>query len=57
MIKEQISKREIFYFISALLGVFIVLEIIWPNIILVYFNLNWLLVVWLIVGLSILVKK
>jgi hypothetical protein len=46
-----IIRREIFYFFSVLLLVFIILEIIWPNIILAYFNLNWLLIPWLIFGL------
>ena len=57
MTKGQVIKREIFYFISVLLGVFIILEIIWPNIILSYFNLNWLIALWLIAGLYTLIKK
>ncbi|MFA5109150.1 MAG: hypothetical protein WC458_01215 [Patescibacteria group bacterium] len=48
---RSVIGREIFYFFSVLLLVFIILEIIWPNIILVYFNLNWLLIPWLIFGL------
>lgn len=49
--KIPIIIREIFYFFSILLAVFIILEIIWPNIILAYFNLNYLLVLWLIFGI------
>jgi len=57
MMKEVIIKREIFYFISVLLGVFILLEMVFPNIILAYFNLNWLFVLWLAFGLFILIKQ
>jgi hypothetical protein len=53
----KIIKQEIFYFLSILLAAFIVLEVIWPNIILVYLNLNWLLVLWLISGITLLIKK
>ncbi|MFA5754567.1 MAG: hypothetical protein WC905_04470 [Patescibacteria group bacterium] len=48
---------EIFYFCGTALVVFIGLEIIWPNIILVYFNLNILLIFWLASGLLLLFKK
>jgi hypothetical protein len=53
----QEINREIFYFLAFLLGIFICLEIIWPNIILAYFNLNYLLVLWLAAGLILLIKK
>ncbi len=49
--------REIFYFLTALGLVFIALEIIWPNIVLAYFNLNYLLLLWLIFGLVMLFRK
>jgi len=49
--------RGIFYWLSAMLGVFIVMEIIWPNIILAYFNLNWLVLGVLVFGLASLIKK
>ena len=57
MTKGQIVNREIFYFLSFLLGIFIILEIIWPNIVIIYFNLNWLLILWLVAGLFRLIKK
>jgi hypothetical protein len=53
----SIIKREIFYFFSAAIAVFVGLEIIWPSIILAYFNLNYLLVLWLISGLILIIKK
>lgn len=57
MTTKQVVTREIFYFISVLAGLAIILEIIWPNIILAYFNLNWLFTLWLISGLSLFIKK
>jgi len=52
-----IISREIFYFSSVLLLAFIILEIIWPNIILSYFNLNYLLVFAAVTGSVCLIKK
>lgn len=57
MTTKQVVTREIFYFISVLAGLAIILEILWPNIILAYFNLNWLFTLWLISGLSLFIKK
>lgn len=53
----QLIIREIFYFFSCLILVFIILEMIWPNIILAYLNLNYLLILWLISGTLYLLKK
>jgi hypothetical protein len=49
--------REVFYFLSALLALFVVLEIISPNIILAYFNLNYLFILWLADGWLLLSKS
>ncbi|MCX6794481.1 MAG: hypothetical protein NTY31_00555 [Candidatus Falkowbacteria bacterium] len=57
MSKKGLIIQELFYFFTALLGVFIILEIIWPNIILAYFNLNYLIILWFIVGLIALTKN
>jgi hypothetical protein len=57
MDRGQLVIRELFYFFSVLTGVFVFLEIIWPNIILAYFNLNYLVIFWLITGLAMLVRK
>jgi hypothetical protein len=43
--------KESFYFLTACLLVAFVMESIFPNIILAYFNLNYLVLVWLIFGL------
>lgn len=48
---------EIFYFFSLALIIMIILEIIFPRIILVYFNLNYLLIFWLISGFILLIKR
>jgi hypothetical protein len=52
-----IISEEVFYWLSAALTLFIAMEIIWPNIILAYFNLNWLLALWSISAVVLLIKK
>ncbi|MFA7087986.1 MAG: hypothetical protein WC146_01445 [Patescibacteria group bacterium] len=49
--------RELFHFFTASLLVFILLEIFWPNIILAYFNLNYLVIFCVLAGLISLIKK
>lgn len=50
MDKFKIIIRESFHFFVIALAVAIILEMIFPNIILAYFNLNWLLLFVLIFG-------
>lgn len=57
MSKKGLIIQELFYFFTALLGIFIILEIIWPNIILAYFNLNYLIILWFIAGSLMLIKN
>ena len=57
MDKKDIIIRESFYFLTALAAVLIGMELIWPNIVLAYFNLNYLVVIWLAAGLIMLIKK
>jgi hypothetical protein len=54
--KARIIRREIFYFLSCLLLIFIIMEIIFPRIILAYFNLNYLFILVFFSGLFVLVK-
>ena len=54
--KNQII-RESFYFLTALSAAAIILEILFPNIILAYFNLNYLFILWLAAGIVLLFKK
>lgn len=51
-----IMKREIFYWLTTALVIFIGLEILAPRMILAYFNLNWLILLWLVSGLVLLKK-
>jgi hypothetical protein len=53
----QLINREIFYFLSLALIIFIGLEIIWPNVVLAYLNLNYLFLLWFLSGLFLLIKK
>lgn len=50
----RIILQELFYFSSLLLFILIILELIFPNIVLVYFNLNYLFLIIIILGLSLL---
>ena len=50
-------RQEIFYFSSLALVFSIILEIIFPRIILVYFNLNLLFLLVILSGLSTLIKR
>ncbi len=57
MRRAQLIAREIFYFFTLLTIVSLILEIIWPHIILAHFNLNWLFSLWLLSALFLLSKK
>ena len=46
--------QEIFYFLSSALIIAVILEIIWPRMVLAYFNLNYLLILWLMSALILL---
>jgi hypothetical protein len=56
-LSNKIIAREIFYFFSVLFLVLAFLEIISPNIVLVYFNLNYLLLFSVFAGVYTLIKK
>ena len=43
--------NELFYVLTAAAITFVILEIIWPEMVLAYFNLNYLLIFWLITGI------
>jgi len=46
--------KELFYVLTGALVIFVVLELVWPNIVLAYLNLNWVLLSWLFTGIIIL---
>lgn len=43
--------KEIFYILTVAIVVFFGLELVWPDLILAYFNTNWLLLAWLFVAI------
>jgi len=47
--------KELFYVLTGAVVLFGVLELVWPGVVLSYFNLNWLLIFWLIIGIVLLV--
>ncbi len=50
-LNSKIIFQELFYFTVCLWLALVILEIIWPNIVLAYFNLNLLLVVVIVLGI------
>jgi hypothetical protein len=52
--KIKIIIREIFYFLSAGLVIFWLMEIIKPRIVLAYLDLNWLFLFWLLAAIAML---
>jgi hypothetical protein len=52
--KLTIITQEIFYVFSGALVMFITLEIICPRLIINYFNINYLVILWLISAVSML---
>jgi hypothetical protein len=45
---KKTTLREFFYFLSAILLLFILLEIIWPNSVLAYINVNYIIILWVL---------
>ena len=54
---KKIIKQEIFYFLSSAMVLFVIMELLWPRVILAYLNLNWLLLVWLMTSVWLLKEK
>jgi hypothetical protein len=53
----KIITEELFYMLTIALAVFVVMEIIKPRMILNYFNLNILLILWLLNAIILLVNS
>ncbi len=49
--RKNLVIREGYYFLTVLLAMMIIWELLFPNIILAYFNLNYLIILWLTAGL------
>ena len=47
MTTKQIAE-EIFYILSGAIAIFVLLEIVWPGVVLAYININWVLIFWLV---------
>ena len=45
---KQETRRELFYFFSALALLSIIFELIWPGSVLVYLNINYIFIGWVI---------
>jgi len=54
MEKNYLILREIFYFLTLSAIVLTLLELSWNGMVLAYFNINWLLISWVFVGIVIL---
>ncbi len=43
--------QEIFYMLTGALVIFCLLELVWPGMVLAYLNINYVLLLWLIIGI------
>ncbi len=50
----RIIIEELFCFIGSAMIVFFGMELLWPRIVLAYFNYTWLILVWLLAGIILL---
>lgn len=57
MANIRVFLEEIFYALTGAILILFALELAWQRIVLAYFNLNWLLLVWLATGLGLLFFK
>lgn len=57
MNNKKIFLYELFYVLAGALIIFIVLEAVWPGVVLAYININWVLILWLIDGIFILLAN
>lgn len=51
----HLTLKELFYTLTGAVLIFVIMEILWPGIVLAYININWVLIFWLVVGIVILV--
>lgn len=52
----RIVIKEIFYTLTSALIIFVIMEIIKPNIVQSYINMNFVLILWLIVAIILVVR-
>jgi hypothetical protein len=53
----KLITQELFYILSTAVLIFIIIELLWPRLILAYFNVAYLLILWFINGILLLVIK
>ena len=53
-INMRIIAKELFYVSGFAFLIYFIMEIFWPGIILSYFNINWVLLLWLIIAILII---
>lgn len=46
--------KEVFYVLSGAFVIFVILELTWPDVVLAYLNINWVLILWFFVGIILL---
>lgn len=54
MKKIEIVIQELFYVLTGALVIFVLMEIVWPGLVLAYINVNWVLILWVIAGMIVL---
>ena len=53
-INMRVIAKELFYALGLAFLIYFVMEIFWPGIVLSYFNINWVLLLWLITAILII---
>ncbi len=53
----RIYLYEFFYVLAGAIAIFVLLEIVWPGVVLAHVNINWVLILWLIDGIFILLAN
>lgn len=49
--------KEVFYVLSGAVFLFVLMEVLKPKIILAYFNLNYLLIVWIFLAIVVVIRN
>lgn len=55
--KINLYLREVFYVLNGAIFIFFLMELAKPRIILAYFNINYLLIIWVLLAIVIVLKN
>ncbi len=55
--KKDLILKEVFYVLNGAVFLFVLMEVLKPKIILAYFNLNYLLIVWIFLAIVVVVRN